>query len=76
MTRSCGRIVFEESQAAMDESGCREEATMAFFEWTHAFSVGVEEIDQQHKRLMGLVNRLHDAIACGSGSRPRRRSSR
>lgn len=39
---------------------------MAFFEWTDAFSVGVEEIDQQHKRLMDLVNRLHDAIECSN----------
>ncbi len=34
---------------------------MAFTEWTEAFSVGVGEIDQQHQRLLVLMNKLHDA---------------
>ncbi|UCD30007.1 MAG: hemerythrin family protein [Planctomycetota bacterium] len=35
---------------------------MAFFEWQPEFSVSVAEIDQQHQRLIGLVNQLHEAI--------------
>jgi hemerythrin len=35
---------------------------MAFFEWEDGFAVGVTEIDQQHRRLIGLISRLHEAI--------------
>ncbi len=38
---------------------------MAFMEWTPEFSVGNEEIDSQHQRLVGLVNQLHDAMVEG-----------
>jgi len=31
-----------------------------FAEWTDDLSVGIEEIDVQHKILVGLVNRLYD----------------
>ncbi|WP_295443258.1 bacteriohemerythrin [uncultured Thiodictyon sp.] len=33
-----------------------------FFEWSDALSVGVDEIDNQHKVLLGLVNEMHEAI--------------
>jgi hemerythrin-like metal-binding protein len=32
------------------------------FEWKPEYSVKVEEIDIQHKRLFALINELHDAI--------------
>ncbi|MBU0638988.1 MAG: bacteriohemerythrin [Planctomycetes bacterium] len=35
---------------------------MAFFEWEDRFRVGVDEIDRQHQRLIGLINELHAAI--------------
>jgi len=35
---------------------------MAFFDWEDAFGVGVLGIDQQHQRLIALINQLHDAI--------------
>jgi hemerythrin-like metal-binding protein len=35
---------------------------MAFFEWEDSFSVNVAEIDQQHRRLIALVNELYEAI--------------
>jgi hemerythrin len=39
---------------------------MPFAEWTKEFSVGVEEIDDDHKRLLALVNELHDALEAGA----------
>ena len=38
---------------------------MAFLEWTPELSVGDEEIDSQHRRLVALVNQLHDAMVAG-----------
>jgi hemerythrin-like metal-binding protein len=41
---------------------------MPFAEWTAEFSVGVDEIDSDHKRLLALLNELHDAVKAGAGS--------
>ncbi len=38
---------------------------MSFFEWEPRFSVGIAEIDQQHKNLIGLINRLYEAMQPG-----------
>ena len=40
---------------------------MPFMTWTDALSVGSAEIDNQHKKLIELVNRLHDAMRTGQG---------
>jgi len=39
---------------------------MAFMEWTGSFSVGVAVFDDEHKKLIALINRLHE---CASGGR-------
>ena len=39
-----------------------------FVEWSDALSVGIEEIDEQHKVLVELVNRMHQAIHERHGS--------
>jgi hemerythrin len=39
-----------------------------FVEWSDVLSVGIEEIDDQHKVLVGLVNEMHDAIHERHGS--------
>lgn len=38
-------------------------------EWTDDFSVGVSELDEQHKRLMFMINRLNEAMRLGEGRR-------
>ncbi|MGD8908391.1 MAG: bacteriohemerythrin [Chromatiales bacterium] len=39
-----------------------------FVEWSNDLSVGIEEIDEQHKVLVGLVNKMHEAIHQRHGS--------
>jgi hemerythrin len=39
---------------------------MAFFEWEDSFAVGIADIDEQHRRLVGLISRLHEAIECSN----------
>ncbi len=36
--------------------------TKKFIEWSNQLSVGLEEIDEQHKMLAGMVNEMHEAI--------------
>ncbi len=36
---------------------------MAFLQWKDDYSVGVDRFDEQHKKLIDLVNRLNDAMA-------------
>ncbi|MCE5341104.1 MAG: bacteriohemerythrin [Planctomycetaceae bacterium] len=38
---------------------------MVFFEWTDELSVGVEQMDIQHKKLITLINNFHKAIDMG-----------
>jgi len=38
---------------------------MALVEWSDTYVVNVREVDNQHKRLVTLVNELHDAVQTG-----------
>lgn len=40
---------------------------MALFVWNDTYSVQVGSIDEQHKKLFGIINQLHDALAAGKG---------
>ena len=40
---------------------------MALLTWSSKFSVEVKQLDDQHKKLIDIVNRLHDAMRIGKG---------
>lgn len=40
---------------------------MSLLTWSPMFSVGVKEIDDQHKRLIELANLLNDQMSAGKG---------
>ncbi|HEX8964288.1 MAG TPA: bacteriohemerythrin [Rhodocyclaceae bacterium] len=40
---------------------------MALISWSPMLSTGVQEIDDQHKKLIDLVNKLNDAMHAGQG---------
>jgi hemerythrin len=37
-------------------------------EWSPTFSVKIKKFDDQHKKLVDLVNQLHDAMKAGQGN--------
>ncbi len=41
---------------------------MALMEWSDNLSVNVKQIDEEHKKLVGMLNDLHDAMKQGKGS--------
>src|SRR5208283_4127594 len=43
------------------------EINMALMEWSDNLSVKVTQIDEQHKKLVGMLNDLHDAMKQGKG---------
>jgi hemerythrin len=44
-----------------------EDAQMALLAWNDTFSVKVRQFDDQHKKLIVLINQLHDAMRVGKG---------
>ena len=40
---------------------------MSLLAWSNMFSVGVKDIDDQHKKLVDMANRLNDAMKDGHG---------
>ncbi|MDE2030442.1 MAG: hemerythrin domain-containing protein, partial [Alphaproteobacteria bacterium] len=40
---------------------------MPFMEWSDNFTVGVAEIDAEHKKLVALLNEVYDAHEAGGG---------
>lgn len=42
---------------------------MAFYEWQDSFSVGSKAMDEQHKKMIGILNKLHDAMKEGKAAK-------
>lgn len=42
---------------------------MALLDWKSEYSVDVQPIDNQHKKLFEMINQLHDAMRSGVGTR-------
>jgi hemerythrin len=40
---------------------------MSYFSWQESYSVNVQEIDNQHKQLIEMVNTLYEAMATNKG---------
>lgn len=38
---------------------------MAFFDWNDELATGIQKIDEQHRKLIELVNGLHEALSRG-----------
>jgi hemerythrin len=41
---------------------------MALFEWNDSLKLGIAVVDRQHERLVGIINRLHEATMEGRGT--------
>ena len=40
---------------------------MAFFDWKDEYSVNIREIDEQHQKLVAMLNGLYEALKKGEG---------
>ena len=44
---------------------------MAWMEWTQEYSVDIVKIDDQHKKLIGIINELYEALTIEGGKKRR-----
>ena len=67
---STQKFQFEETGGVRRSAGKSEAAGAAkvFVPWKPEYSVGVQSMDAQHKRLLDMINRLHSALKRGEGA--------
>lgn len=41
---------------------------MALIDWQENFSVSIKDMDDQHKKLIAMINQLHEAMKAGKGA--------
>jgi hemerythrin-like metal-binding protein len=59
--------VFRRYSADMANMAIATTTTNVIFPWKDSYSVGIPEIDAQHKGLIRLINELHAAMSTGQG---------
>src|SRR5271167_4548385 len=55
------------NQLLSTDKGTMATTTVPFMAWKDSWIVGVQEIDAQHKNLVSLLNKLHQAMTQGEG---------
>ena len=40
---------------------------MDLFQWKDCYSVGIKKVDEQHKKIVGLLNDLYESMKAGKG---------
>ncbi len=56
-------------EASTPNNGDPDPSDSVLFPWTPKLALGIDTIDDQHKKLVGLVNRLHRAMKVKAGTR-------
>ncbi len=57
----------ETSKATKDTPSVRDNG--AFMKWEDSFSVGIKKIDEQHKKLISMINDFHVSLSKGHGKK-------
>jgi hemerythrin len=58
---------FGSRPGTLGQAGAIGSTAMELIRWKNDYSVNVQEIDEQHKRLIAIINRLADAMSIGKG---------
>lgn len=58
-----------ESSAVSIDNFCKKVKTMSLFLWKKSYEINIPDIDMQHRRLVGLINELSDAMMARAGQR-------
>jgi hemerythrin-like metal-binding protein len=65
--QGCGNAAGVQGRLEPNPINRMEDLEMAFLNWTPDLSVGIDRIDQQHKKIVTLLNELYEAMQAGQG---------